>query len=206
MNMQWKHWPKWKKWGAVFAAFYLVMYCIAYVLIMVLDEALLVGIAFSFPSAPGILLFAPFSYFLNATLISNLIAYFLIGALIGKITSRKTVQKGPSPESKTKTLCFDIDGVIAAIEPNNEYDKTTPIVENIEIINALHDQGNRIILHTARGGLTGIDWSEVTRKQMKDWGVSYDELLFGKPAADHYIDDRAVPVEKIRTLYPPSTS
>ena len=47
-------------------------------------------------------------------------------------------------------------------------------------------------LHTARGDGTGIDWSEVTARQLWDWNVPYDELRFGKPWADLYVDDRAM--------------
>ena len=38
--------------------------------------------------------------------------------------------------------------------------------------------------------MTGIDWREVTEKQLSDWGLSYHELHFGKPNADYYVDDR----------------
>ena len=51
--------------------------------------------------------------------------------------------------------------------------------------------GNKIILFTARGTTTGVDWEDLTRKQLETWNVSYDDLLFGKPEADVYIDDKA---------------
>jgi hypothetical protein len=47
-------------------------------------------------------------------------------------------------------------------------------------------------LYTARGSTTGIDWRELTVKQLAEWGVPYDELVMGKPTADVYIDDRAI--------------
>ena len=59
-----------------------------------------------------------------------------------------------------------------------------------EVINQLYAQGHEIILFTARGYVTGIDWREVTEKQLSDWGLSYHELHFGKPNADYYVDDR----------------
>jgi hypothetical protein len=61
----------------------------------------------------------------------------------------------------------------------------------------LFDNNNTIILFTARGTKTGIDWSEVTTKQLKTWGVKYHELKFGKPAADYYVDDRLINMNEL---------
>ena len=33
---------------------------------------------------------------------------------------------------------------------------------------------------------------DLTEKQLEKWGVKYQELLFGKPHADVFIDDKAV--------------
>lgn len=96
-----------------------------------------------------------------------------------------------------KTFCFDIDGVIATIVPGNDYSESGPRAEMIAHINALFDQGHRIILNTARGTMTGIDWSDVTKKQLEAWGLRYHELHFGKPAADYYIDDKMLPLDKV---------
>ena len=35
------------------------------------------------------------------------------------------------------------------------------------------------------------DWSELTKKQLSDWGVNYHELIMGKPEGDVFIDDKA---------------
>jgi CMP-N-acetylneuraminic acid synthetase len=96
-----------------------------------------------------------------------------------------------------KTFCFDIDGVIATITPVRQYDKACPMEENIRIINALYRQGHKIVLFTARGSATGVDWTAVTERQMKEWGVRYHELRFGKPAADYYVDDRMISAEHL---------
>ena len=48
------------------------------------------------------------------------------------------------------------------------------------------------MIHTARGSETGRDWTATTREQLRSWGVRHDELRFGKPAADFYVDDRAI--------------
>lgn len=96
-----------------------------------------------------------------------------------------------------KTFCFDIDGVIAHISPNNDYFIASPNIFNIEKINKLFEQENKIILFTARGSETGIDWTEITRNQMASWGVKYHKLFFGKPAADYYVDDKAIELSQL---------
>ena len=61
-----------------------------------------------------------------------------------------------------KTYCIDIDGVIAHLSPNNNYQKALPIKENIIKINKLYEN-NTIIIFTARGTKTGIDWEIITK-------------------------------------------
>lgn len=100
-------------------------------------------------------------------------------------------------DAESKTFCFDIDGVVAQLSPNNQYNLAQPNLEVIEKINRLYREGHTIILFTARGTKTGIDWQEVTRNQMDTWGVHYHELKFGKPAADYYIDDRSIDISKL---------
>jgi hypothetical protein len=100
-----------------------------------------------------------------------------------------------------KRFVFDIDGVLATLTPNNDYTRAVPILSNIRIVNRLHDNGNRIVLYTARGSVTGIDWREHTEKQLAAWGVKYDELRLGKPAGDIYVDDRMVAVGELRRIF-----
>jgi hypothetical protein len=99
-----------------------------------------------------------------------------------------------------KTFVFDIDGVIASIVPTNDYALAGPLVDNIRRLNRLFEAGNTIILFTARGTMTGIDWSEVTQNQMIKWGVKYHRLQFGKPAADYYIDDKMIGLNTLAYL------
>ena len=93
---------------------------------------------------------------------------------------------------ENKTYCFDIDGVIATLVDNLDYTKASPKYEIIDAVNTLYDQGHTIILFTARGSVSGIDWEDVTKDQMEAWGVKYHQLLFGKPAADFYVDDKMI--------------
>ncbi len=95
-----------------------------------------------------------------------------------------------------KTFVVDIDGVLATLVSDNDYTRSQPIQENINTINKLYEAGHRIILFTARGSATGIDWQDITRHQMTAWNVRYHTLQFGKPAADYYIDDRLITLEE----------
>ena len=89
-----------------------------------------------------------------------------------------------------KTYCIDIDGTICTQE--KDYSKAKPFLNTIKQINKLYDECHKIIFFTARGTVTGIDWRDITIKQFEKWGVKYDQLLFNKPAADLYIDDKAL--------------
>ncbi|MEA2255281.1 MAG: D-sedoheptulose 7-phosphate isomerase [Solirubrobacteraceae bacterium] len=90
-----------------------------------------------------------------------------------------------------KTVCFDLDGTLCS-NTFGDYGAAEPFWWAIARVNALADAGNRIVISTARGSATGIDWSGRTRAQLERWGVRYDEIAFGKPSADVYVDDRAV--------------
>lgn len=103
-------------------------------------------------------------------------------------------------EGKKLKVCCDIDGVIATKTPENDYSKAYPIENNIRILNTLYDKGFHIVLFTARGYKTGLDWHGVTEKQMKEWNVHYHELLLGKPDADIYIDDKLFGISELSTI------
>ncbi len=111
-------------------------------------------------------------------------------------TSVQTKPFGPRP----RKLVVDIDGVLAEAVADLDYSEAGPIPDNVARVNALYDAGCHIVLFTARGSVTGKDWSEVTRNQLERWGVRYHELRFGKPAADYYIDDRLVTLPQALAL------
>jgi hypothetical protein len=66
-----------------------------------------------------------------------------------------------------------------------------PIFERIQYVNELKKKGNHITIWTARGSNSGIDYSELTKKQLETWKIDYDELKIGKPDYDIYIDDKS---------------
>lgn len=103
--------------------------------------------------------------------------------------------------SGNKRFVFDIDGVVAEFEPDLDYDAAKPNVRMIEIINQLYEMGNEIVLFTARGYVTGKDWTQTTKGQMERWGVKYHQLHFGKPNADYYIDDKMLDMHQLYDIF-----
>ncbi len=89
-------------------------------------------------------------------------------------------------------IYIDIDETICVNSDDRDYAKAIPLKDRIEKINKLHSLGNTIVYWTARGTQTGIDWLEITKNQFKEWGVKYDNLLFGKPNYDLFIDDKNI--------------
>ena len=88
-----------------------------------------------------------------------------------------------------KTFVFDIDGTIC----NNTYGKyelAEPYLDRINFINDLFKKGNTIKYFTARGSTTGIDWYDLTKKQLNKWGALHHLLILNKPEGDIYIDDK----------------
>lgn len=99
-----------------------------------------------------------------------------------------------------KRFVVDIDGVIATKTIENNYTVAKPILNMIKKVNYLYDKGHEIILFTARGYATGINWKRETEDQLKKWGVKYHELIFGKPHADFYIDDKMMDLQTFREI------
>ena len=87
---------------------------------------------------------------------------------------------------------IDIDDTILELSNKQDYATVVGIPEAIAKVNSLYDEGHTIILWTARGTVTGKDWSELTKSQLLYYGVKHHELRFGKPAYDVFIDDKAI--------------
>ena len=87
-------------------------------------------------------------------------------------------------------FCFDLDNTICTTN-GDKYEEAKPMNARIQKINQLFDNGHIIKIFTARGSGTGIDWTQLTLNQLRNWHVSYHTLLFGKPEADVFIDDKA---------------
>ena len=105
--------------------------------------------------------------------------------------------------------CFDLDGTICdtPLRPSDlkpGYLESTPFPFMVEQVNLLFDEGHKIIIMTARGRGSGIDWTEWTIKQLNMWGVKYHDLepMFHKPTADLFIDDKGINVEDWKKTLP----
>jgi len=95
-------------------------------------------------------------------------------------------------------ICIDIDGTICRLrEPGEQYAEVQPLPGAVEKMKALKLAGHYLILLTARHmATTGSNIGLVVARQGRtlfEWlarhDVPYDELWFGKPHADIYLDD-----------------
>lgn len=101
------------------------------------------------------------------------------------------------------TYVIDIDGTICT-QALGDYSHSKPFYNRIRYINYLFQKGNEIIYFTARGMATSYGdpvkaadkWEQFTIKQLNSWGARYHKLIFGKPSADFYIDDKSIDVTK----------
>ena len=82
-----------------------------------------------------------------------------------------------------KTYCFDLDGTLCT-NTEGDYENALPYTERISIVNDLYEKGNTIIIETARGSKTGIDWNQITKNQLNKWGISYHKLRAGVKIAE----------------------
>jgi hypothetical protein len=99
---------------------------------------------------------------------------------------------------KNKIYCFDIDNVICRTL-KSDYKNSRPLKRNIKFINNLYSRGFYIKIFTSR--FMGRNNENVikakkqgyqfTLKQLKKWGVKYNEVIFGKPSYDIFVDDKA---------------
>ena len=92
--------------------------------------------------------------------------------------------------------CFDLDGTICSSVENSQYEMAEPDIFVVDKINELYDDGNTIIVMTARGSVSKKDHTTLTENQLQLWGVKYNKLIMNKkPFAHKYIDDRAVHID-----------
>jgi len=98
-------------------------------------------------------------------------------------------------------ICIDLDGVICQLRaPGQTYADVAPVPGAIETIRALRAAGHVVIIHTARhmktceGNLGKViaRVGPITLDWLARHEVEYDEIYFGKPWADVYLDDNAL--------------
>jgi len=102
---------------------------------------------------------------------------------------------------KNKRICFDLDNTLVSFPTiRNDYTSVKPIQKNIDFLKYLKRFGNTIIIYTARRmkthngniGKINADIGKITFETLDKFDIPYDEIYFGKPYADFYIDDLAI--------------
>ena len=104
---------------------------------------------------------------------------------------------------KKLTFCFDLDNVLCK-SFGNDYNKSIPIKKNIKVLDILKKKGHYIKIFTSRymgrnkenKKLAIKQGYKFTKKQLKNWNVNYDELIFGKPSYDIFVDDKNLSFKK----------
>lgn len=104
-------------------------------------------------------------------------------------------------KSEKLRICFDFDNTLVSYPTiPGDYSSVKPITRNINFVKLLKELGHTIIIYTARrmrthGGNVGAvmaDISKVTFDTLDKFDIPYDEVYFGKPYANFYVDDLAV--------------
>ena len=111
-------------------------------------------------------------------------------------------------------ICFDLDNTLVTYPKiKNDYTSVEPIIKNINFLKYLKKMGNTIIIYTARKmkthdgniGKSLCEIGKITFETLCNFDIPFDEIYFGKPYADFYIDDLAVNcydnMEKILGFY-----
>lgn len=102
---------------------------------------------------------------------------------------------------KTHRFCFDLDGTLVTFPTiHNDYASVLPIDKNIKHLKYLKKLGHTIIIYTARNmkthngniGKINAHTTKIVFDTLDKYNIPYDEIYFGKPYADFYIDDLAI--------------
>jgi capsule biosynthesis phosphatase len=106
-------------------------------------------------------------------------------------------------------ICIDLDGVVCQLKgPGEKYSELEPVPGAIEKLRELKQAGHYLIINTARHmktcdgnvGKVIARQGAVTLAWLARHGIEYDEIHFGKPHADVYIDDNALRFESWKVI------
>ena len=116
--------------------------------------------------------------------------------------STTQVKKYLSDKTKYNTIVIDLDDTLCFTE-NRDFENSKPNKEIINKVNELYNKGWKIIIFTARGGKScktleekENKYRDITENWLKNNDVKYNELMFGKPNADYYVDDKNMSIEE----------
>ena len=94
-------------------------------------------------------------------------------------------------------IYVDIDNTICKTNGMN-YELSRPIKKNINKINKLFNEGNKIHYWTARGSVSKINFYDLTLSQLNKWGCKFHSLSVGeKPPYDLLICDKTMRIEEL---------
>ncbi len=117
------------------------------------------------------------------------------------IPKLSAIDKNSKLTIKKSRICFDLDNTLVTYPKiSGDYSTVEPIQQNINFLKYLKNMGHTIIIHTARRmkthsgnqGAVMRDIGKITFDSLEKLDIPYDEIYFGKPDADYYIDDKAV--------------
>ena len=103
--------------------------------------------------------------------------------------------------SEIKKFCFDLDSILLLLpEVIDDYTTVKPNQKNIDYLQYLKKLGHCIIIYTSRSmnkfngniGKMNKDICKLTFDTLEKFNIPYDEIYFGKPSADFYIDDNSI--------------
>lgn len=89
---------------------------------------------------------------------------------------------------------IDVDNTICRTK-EGDYENAKPYKNRIKMINKLYDEGNTIIYETARGQMTGKNWIDFTRKQLRNWGAKFKTVI-ERHYANYYINDKNLSIKQ----------
>ncbi|SFB99525.1 capsule biosynthesis phosphatase [Flexibacter flexilis DSM 6793] len=98
-------------------------------------------------------------------------------------------------------IVIDLDGTLCPIRQKHEkYAELPPLPHAVERMKELKAQGHYLIISTARNmatceanvGKVMKNVGKITLEWLDKHDIPYDEIFFGKPNAELYIDDRAL--------------
>ena len=88
---------------------------------------------------------------------------------------------------EARTLAIDLDHTLCVSVPS-DYGSAAPMEGAADALRELRRAGWFIVIHTARH----FNHWRVTTAWLERHRVEYDQIVFGKPPARYYVDDRAI--------------
>jgi len=86
---------------------------------------------------------------------------------------------------KSEIICIDLDNTIST--ESDDYERCIPKEHAIKALTMLRAENNFIVIYTGRH----VNHARFTIEWLRFHKIPYDHIVFGKPPARLYIDDRA---------------